>query len=157
MNELTNYLSEQEKILIANELDRLFALQDRPLNKEKKSALIDEIANTGIPAGPMLAGIRGLMAEDLKSIKFATIIDAARKLIVNVQEHREDCDFCGGVGSFPMKDENKYTYSLGCKCLNGSNLCDKEKLVQWNGEDRQFSNKRWLTPFFQLKYYKARA
>lgn len=143
MNELTLSLSDEEAGLIGNELTRLFLFQDRPFGKEKQAAFIDEIRGWGYPAGAIVSGIRKLMSEDLKSLKLATIKDAASDF-VHTEVTRVPCKYCDTRGIVSMTDENKYEFALACICANGDRS-RKSGLATWNGEKFQLRGGRTLT------------
>ena len=138
MQELVRPLADNEKILVANELEKLFAFQDRSLGKEKKALLIQEIGTMGIPAGALIKGIRSLMADDLKTIKLADIRDSALKFVFDVHESVA-CGDCGQSGIIVMADEKRRLFSLACSCRNGIRAKTGLGLAYWAGQDLQIS------------------
>lgn len=140
-------LTEQEKMALSADLDKLFALQDRPLSQDKRSFIIDEMEKIDIPVAAWMAGIRSLITEDLKSIKIGTLIGAAKRCMEPQDVKNAECVWCDGVGVMSMKDEVKRSYALACRCVNGERF---PKSVRWNGEEKQFSNGRMLTTFLPL-------
>jgi hypothetical protein len=138
VNELIAQWDDREKILLGNEIEKLFVLQDRPISKEKKAILVGEISNSGIPIGPLLSGLRKLMGEDLKTIKKATILEAARDFIVDTYDQVQ-CDYCS-EGMVVTKDPEGRYFSLACTCPKGNG----KRLVRWNGQASQQINDRLL-------------
>lgn len=143
MNELMLSLSDEESALIGNELNRLFLFQDRPFGKEKQSAFIDEIRGWGFPAGAIISGIRKLMSEDLKSLKIATIKDAASDFVHIDAGSKTQCKYCDMRGVVLMKDENNYEFALACICGNGERR--RDDYSTWNGQKLQLFGGRTLT------------
>lgn len=143
MNVLMLSLSDEECGLIGNELNRLFLFQDRPFGKEKQAAFLDEIRGWGLPAGAIISGIRKLMAEDLKTLKLATVKEAAREFISR-EEEVSKCQECMG-GFIVMHAEDRRDFSLACRCLSGQGKKATMGLASWDGQDTQFSKGRMLT------------
>lgn len=142
MNELMLSLSDEQVGLIGNELNRLFLFQDRPFGKDKQAAFLDEIRGWGYPAGAIISGIRKLMAEDLKSLKLATVKEAAREFIQ--QEDLFKCEECFS-GFIVMHDESRRDYSLACRCPAGQGKRATMGISSWDGQETQFSKDRILT------------
>lgn len=140
MQELTPS-SAEEDLFLERELDKLFALQDRPLAKEKRSILVTELMGTGIPLRAILSGLRSLLNEDLNKITFPVICAAARKFFE--QESVQSCEECLS-GMIVMKDEQGRMFSLACRCAAGLGKVRTQVFVQWKGEDTQFSKGRLL-------------
>lgn len=143
MNDLIKSLSETDKLSLANELTKLFILQDRPAGKEKVAEMVEELSTRNIPAGALIAGIRRLKDEDLKLIKLATIIGAARDFIV-ADDQKVRCDICGSSGMVSMRDQNGYEGALACLCSNGDRAHRARGLAKWNGEEYQVVRNRNL-------------
>lgn len=147
MPNLTVSLTENEKILIGNELEKLFSFQDRPFSKDKRAHLVTEIASYGYPFGSIMLGIRAMFSEELKRITLADILSSCSEKISHEDEHqdnRESCDNCLGCGCVIMSDENKYHFSLACTCSNGNSFIQRH-FARWNGEKTQYRGKRLLT------------
>lgn len=126
-------------------LDKLFMFQDRPLNKEKKSFLANEISLAGLPYKAVLGGLNKLMSEDLKNIKFSTIIQAAKEMFEPEQDTENySCDHCDGRGKVIMRDSEFRDFALMCFCRNSFK---GNGLVPWNGQITQSSRGRVLTLF----------
>lgn len=139
MNELTTLLDDREKILLGTEIEKLFVLQDRPLSRDKRAILVDELSNSGVPLAPLLAGLRKLMGEDLRNIKKATILEAAEEFIVNTAPQSQ-CNSCAS-GYVVAKDEEGRLFSLACRCPVGAT----RRLQRLDGRPTQLSNGRILT------------
>lgn len=135
MQELANILSDTDRIVLGNELDKLFIFQDKPFSKEKKAIFVQEISSWGIPLGALLPGIRSLMSEDLKSIKIASIREAAEGFIERTSV-LGNCSHCFG-GLVVMKFSTGHETSLACTCEAGYQKKRGLKLTQWNGENIQ--------------------
>ena len=151
MQELMNSLTEQQKLVIGDELEKLYALQDRPLGKEKLAFLLEEMATLNIPAGAWISGIRSLMSEDLKSVKLAHLYAAAKKFTVAEEAKTVRCDYCSGCGAVGMRDPEHRSWSLACICPNAEKLKKAWDLVRWNGEQVQISKGRRLVLTFNLQ------
>lgn len=144
MNDLTVVIDDKDKIAIGNELTRLFALQDMPLGKEKKAILIEELAAQGLPVDAIISGISSLVREDLKAIKFTTLVDAAHKKMATEEAPMSDCKKCLR-GEVFMRDEKKREFALACVCSQGAHVAMVAGLARWNGEETQFRRGRMLT------------
>lgn len=137
MYEVMRSLTDQQKFQIADELERLFVLQDRPFSKDKSAVFLEELEKCGLPAGVLILGIRALMQEDLKTIKVANIIEASRSYLETEDKPKTKCDHCMGMGVVVLKDERKYDYSFSCVCENKGRI---KNLPLWNGEKYQLLN-----------------
>lgn len=136
-----------ERANLRRELIRLFTLQDRPLTDEKASVLVNELILTKIPNGAIVAGIRNLCDDDLKSIKFTTIKQAANKFVTHVYDNYH-CDHCKGEGVIMMictGYEYDYNTSLACTCDRGQLIGNANGILKWNGEDYQEAKNRKFT------------
>lgn len=140
MNELTVPLDDNDKIRIGNELERLFVLQDRPIAKEKKLILVDEICKTGYPIDAIMAGIKSLESEDMKNVKFAHLVDAIKDKMTYEEERAARCDYCDGRGMVTMRNKDKYQFALACVCVNG-NRFHSQGNARWNGQQFQESKR----------------
>lgn len=140
-----NFYSEDEKFLIGNELQKLFAFQDRNLTKEAKSLFINEFEASGIPPGAMIHGIRSLITEDLRQIKLNHILAAARGFMTQETRESTKCDDCRKSGIVIMRDSDSREFALACHCQNGVGLNRAAGLVRWAGERTQMSGGRLLT------------
>lgn len=134
MNELTVWLSDEEVGVIANELSRLFLFQDRPFGKDKQVAFLDDIRGWGLPSGAIILGLRKLMAEDLKSLRLATIKDAAMEFVHHESVEKKNCEYCEKRGVVFMRDDAHYEFSFACPCINGDRFRIAHRLVTWNGD-----------------------
>lgn len=139
MHELVKSWDDEETGLLAGELDRLFALQDKPLGKDKRAILVQEISRSGIPFKAVCQGIRKLVTEDLHSLKLSVIMEAALEFVFD----RGDvvrCTDCNGIGIIVMKDEAKRWFALACQCSNGNAKVASMQLARWKGEEVQRGN-----------------
>ncbi len=138
MHELMNSsLTEAEKLLIANELEKLFVLQDRPFSAKKSMAYLEEFERSNLPLGAIIAGIRSLIhVENISSLDFPRIASAARSKIERSEYETVKCDSCDGRGMLMLRDESKYEYAFKCQCANASKEAH-HNLAQWNGESFQ--------------------
>jgi len=127
---------DAESEAVAHELEKLFVLQDRPLSKEKKIILVNELSKSGRPSASVIAGIRKLMDEDLRHIKKATILEAADDFISN-EPQTVACDDCSEGMVLTRDDKGRY-FSLACTCQNGN----RHQLTRWNGQKTQFLPER---------------
>lgn len=140
MRELMVPIDDNDKIRIGNELEKLFVLQDRPLSKDKKVLLIDEICQTGFPVAAIIAGLKSLQAENLKAVKFANIVDAIRDKMTYEEEQSTRCDFCDSRGLITMRNKDRYQFALACTCVNGNRFASQGN-ARWNGERYQESKR----------------
>jgi hypothetical protein len=140
VNQLTIVLSDNERSIIADELTRLFALQDVPLGKEKKAILIEELSIQGLPVEAIKAGLRSLVKEELPKIKLSTLVDAAHRQVTHETEAGEACEHCFG-GLVIMRDDKKSEFALDCLCSMGN---QRGELAKWNGQDTFYRRGRWL-------------
>lgn len=130
----TNSEGSSEFDQIGHQLDKLFVFQDKPLGKEKRSILVDALLESGMPIQALLAGIQGLMHEDLQTLKLGTILAAARGHVEHTEQNH--CDNCNG-GYFSMVDDSKYQVALACMCPLGQEKARVQGLQRWNGQDTQ--------------------
>lgn len=133
-------LAEAEKLLIANELEKLFVLQDRPFSSKKSMAYLEEFERSNLPMGAIIAGIRSLIhVENLSSLDFPRIAAAARSKIEHSDYETVKCETCDGRGMVMMKNESFYEFAFKCNCANSSKV-GHLGLAQWNGESVQIRN-----------------
>jgi hypothetical protein len=131
MHELIALWDADESLAVAAELEKLYALQDRRLTKEIKSTILTELEKAALPVKAILAGLRKLMVEDLKSVKYITIVEAAREFVdVESTEERTPCGECSD-GIVIATDEERRDFAFGCSCPMG-NLRITE-LARWPG------------------------
>lgn len=107
----------EDEILIENELEKLYALQDKPSTKAKREIVVKELISTGIPTGAILSGIRHLHTEDLSAIKFPIIVSAARRYVVQDNEIQA-CHECS-QGVICYRDGEGRWFALACRCQAG--------------------------------------
>lgn len=150
---LATVLSENDKLILEEELTKLFAFQDRPATKAKIELFAKELALSGYPLSDILQGINNLKNEDLKAIKLHTIIDAISEKFGPEEKPRIDCKFCFGMGVFLMRDENKYQFALACTCKAGDDYARRMKAARWDGTEVQMVNKRILLAVRPLSEY----
>lgn len=140
MNALTVLLTDDEKGMIANELGKLYSLQDRPLSDEKKAHLVFELSNSGLPFKAIIMGLRSLFAEDLKKISLAEILAACRSKVMFYAEQEApkkiECEHCYQNGAVMMKDPNGYEFPFSCTCLNAKKKSNWN-LIRWGGQPTQ--------------------
>jgi hypothetical protein len=128
------YVTPNEIVELGKELDRLFALQDRPLSNDRGRMIVDELLDTGMPFSAMKAGIRDLCDQDIKSLKFVTIKEACRKHCVQAGAVG-GCELCHQTGTVTMESVvGKYVVNYPCICKAGADIAQAQMLVQWNGQ-----------------------
>lgn len=135
-------LNDSERMLVGDELKRLFALQDAPLGKEKLAILVEELAVQGLPCDAIVNGLRSLAKEELKTIRLSTILDASHRN-VSREELNVNCHQCLR-GEVTMRDEQGRRYALACSCERGAGLAATAALARWSGEGVQMSRGRAL-------------
>jgi len=81
MSALITCLSDEEKVAVGNELEKLFMFQDRPLAAPKKALLVSEISKKGMSFDAIVKGIRNLFSEDLKEVKLSRIENSIREFM----------------------------------------------------------------------------
>ena len=131
-------------VTIENDLDKLFALQDRPLSAVRRTLMANELLATPIPIPALLAGIKSLMNEEVTHIKFATICAAARRHVIADTEIDTKCGDCHD-GLVVMRDDAGRSFALACMCPMGAQKAMANRLVRWDGKAGQYSNKRLLS------------
>ena len=137
MNALIAKLTPAQECEVAMELDRLFDLQDRPLKQEKKDLIVVELSATGYPFKAIIAGIRDLVDQDLKQIKFGILKEAARRHFT-FEERQSDCKLCAG-GFVTMVNKDGYSIAVPCTCERGKSSAEAQSLKQWNGKRSMMS------------------
>lgn len=135
-----------DKENIGREIQRLFSLQDKPLLEDKKNLLLDELEQCDIPSGAVIAGIRSLVDDDLRSIKFITLKTAAHKFITRGYDDYQ-CVNCGGEGVVFMRTDGpsyEHNTCVACICTRGQALADANGVLRWNGEKEQMNGEHKL-------------
>jgi len=117
VNELMTRLTENEKFILGNEIEKLFILQDRPIGKEKKTILVDELSMAGIPLQALFLALKKLRDEDLRAIKLATLKEAASEFIYR-DPIGSSCGNCAS-GIIIAANAKKYLFSFACSCEQG--------------------------------------
>ncbi len=138
-------LTEPQKLLIADELQRLFVLQGQHFSKEKSAIFLEELEKAGLPAGALIAGIRGLMNEDLSDIKLNRILAASRSKMTYETSEKVTCEHCDSRGLVMMRDANAYEFAFACTCSNANRYVGHQK---WNGESTQYQREMMFTKRF---------
>ena len=142
---LSTVWDEFERQAVEATLVKLFLLQHKPLTDEHKETLVQELSIATLPAKAVIAGMQSLMVEELRSIKYATILTAARSCMdQRSAQEAVSCDHCSKSGLVYMVDGSGYEFTLACICPNGNNGI-ASTLTKWNGELTQVSRKRQLT------------
>lgn len=152
MNELTRLWEVSEQQDVAEALKKLFVLQGIP----KADKTIDEMAvvfcselmSKGFHPKHILAALKELGDVDLRTIKLAHIVEAAKKYVEPVDRERTNCDWCDGRGIVMMRNPDKYQFALACKCPNGDSFAGQGN-KRWNGEKFQ-QGKHGL---YEFEYY----
>ncbi len=136
-------MEESNADTIGEDLDKLFAFQDKHMTEKKKALLVDALLTSGIPLPAVTLGIRKLMNEDLNSVKLGMIFAAARSFVQR-DEESNSCPDCSS-GMVVMRDEEGRWFSLACRCGIGANVARTHGLKRWGGLASQTSNGRILT------------
>lgn len=135
-------LNDEE--ITGEELEKLFAFQDKHLTKDKKAAFVKHLLyQLKIPLPAVLAGIRDLQASDLTTLKMGQISQACRARIAvgdDIKSCRECCH-----GTVVMKDEEGRYYSMACSCGAGYTVASTHQLARWHGHATQTVNGRMLS------------
>lgn len=137
MNDLTRIVSDHEKFHIGELCEKLFLLQDKPMNEKKKALLVEEIIATGYPYQAIHTGLSDLMREDLRTIKIHTILEAIREKLTTRIEVEVNCGHCRGSGFAILIDNTHRYFSLACTCDSGFNRGRALKIAKWNGQESQ--------------------
>lgn len=145
MNGLTKSWNEDEMAVVEAEMEKLFALQDRPLPKEKKVLLVTELGNSGLPAYAIVGAMRKLMVDDeVTKLTFPKILSAAKVEIDPAGIYEIiPCEDCDKRGLVTMIDDNEYHYMLACRCKNGQQWVDRGH-QRWWGERTQVSSRKHI-------------
>lgn len=152
MHELTRLWGVSEQQEVAEALKKLFVLQGIP----KADKTIDEMAvvfcselmSKGFHPNHILAALRELGDVDLRTIKLAHIVEAAKKYVEPEKIERIECDWCDGRGVVMLRNKDKYQFSFACKCFNGDRFAAQGN-KRWNGEQFQ-EGKNGL---YEVEYY----
>jgi hypothetical protein len=140
MNELTRLWLPEEQQAVAEALKKLFVLQGIPKADktidEMSMVFCTELMSKGFPPESVLAGIRKLGDDDLRTIKLSHVINASKEFIHHEEQARVSCDWCNGCGVVMMRNPDKYQFSLACKCPNGDAFA-KQGNARWRGEQFQ--------------------
>lgn len=138
MNELIKPLTPVEREQIANEIEKLFLYQDRPVTDKKIALFVDEIALWNMPAGAIIMGVRSLCDGDMKAIKLSFIKEAASDFIVKSPNMASSCKWCDGAGTVIMVyGEHEYNTAFACFCHKGRDLSRSIGMAQWSGKEMQ--------------------
>lgn len=132
-------LTEVQKLQIADELEKLFTLQDRPFSQKRAAIFIEELEKSNLPAGAIISGIRSLMTDDLGKITYEMIFARSRSKIEREEIKSKECDHCFGSGVVSMRDEVGYEFLYVCSCENSKKYQDCG-LAKWNSEAIQIHN-----------------
>lgn len=73
MSALITCLNDEEKVVIGNELEKLFIFQDRAFSVQKKALLVSELSTKNFKFDAIIKGIRKLFSEDMKEINLSRI------------------------------------------------------------------------------------
>lgn len=131
----------KKETAIGDDLEKLFAFQDKHLSKEKKGILVRELMESRLPTGAIVLGLRDLMSEDLNTIKMGSIFAAARRHLE--KEDLVGCTDCAS-GFVVMKDDEGRSFSLACRCGAGGVVQRANGMRRWSGDSSQMSNGRFL-------------
>lgn len=104
--------------------------------------MISELSFEGIPSKAIIQGIKDLCHEDLKSIKYVTIVSAARKYFQF--EPPEGCATCFHTGFISMVDKELCPISVACTCPRGNWFARNQEIPQWNGRKKMQSKTRGM-------------
>jgi hypothetical protein len=145
MNEPTKSWNEGDVAAVEAEMEKLFALQDRPLPKEKKALLVSELGNSGLPAFAIIGGLKKLMVDDeVTKLTFPKILGASKAEVDPAGIYEIiPCDDCDKRGLVTMLDAEKYQYALACRCPNGQQWVDRGH-QRWWGEKSQVSSRKHI-------------
>ena len=142
MQNLTVSFSDSERSQVGDELSRLFNLQGEHFGDKRQAAFVDELADSGVPFGAVLAGIRSLVKENLTKIKIGTILEAAHRHIMP-DEMGAACGDCFD-GIVTMRDDYNRVFSIGCTCARGGDRSRSLRIARWTGEAVMASKGRTL-------------
>lgn len=131
MQGLTVYYTPLERADLSREIERLFVMQDKHITEDKKSMIVSELEQCGLPFRAVVAGINKLCEEDVRNLKLITIIGASRAFVA--METPKGCEVCGRTGMVAMESPDGYLFAMACKCDLGAYLAKKQQLTRWNG------------------------
>jgi len=141
VNNLVNLWTSIESLTVTREIEKLFALQGKPVVKAQVSEFVEELSIRNIPAGAVIAGIQKLKDQDLKTIKLSTILEASRDNIYREEMQKKDCQYCQKNGCIMVKTklgESFYKFPLACICENGDEFKRIHGAIKWNGKKIQY-------------------
>ena len=142
MNNLVNLWTSIESLTVSREIEKLFALQGKPVVKSQVSEFVEELSIRNIPAGAVIAGIQKLKDQDLKTIKLSTILEASRDNLYREELQKKECQYCNKNGCVMVKTklgESIYKFALACICQNGDEFKRIHGSMKWNGEQIQYA------------------
>ncbi|OGF47008.1 MAG: hypothetical protein A2231_03105 [Candidatus Firestonebacteria bacterium RIFOXYA2_FULL_40_8] len=131
MNTLTRYWTPEQEKQVGKALERLFALQDKPLPEGKKITLVEELQSCSYPVPKIIEGINSLVDDHLIQIKFSTILSAIQNVCGDKNRERPSCTFC--YHGVVLMRAGKQTRAFGCICDSGD-----DSLRRWDGKDTQY-------------------
>lgn len=141
--------SDVNRIKVA--LEKLFALQDKPLTEKKKLFIVDELIKDIGELDAILKGVTALNNVDVKSLKYTTIRDNCRKHLKRKQVvYLAHCKICDSSGIVTLLSQDDKHYAYACKCGHGSKY---QYLPKWNGKVKQDDMVLWLYKFLGKKTF----
>ncbi len=147
MNVLAVSLTQEDKVLVAEVLDKVFLYQDKPISAKRLAVYVDEICSWGYPLSAILDGLRSFFNLDVSHIKLAHIRDAIAECIPASaraeSQSVELCPYChGGLVTMRGTDGNgtvvSYRTSMACVCSRGDMYANKMRMVRWKGKRVQY-------------------
>jgi hypothetical protein len=148
---LTKNLNEYDRSQIAEEVKRLFALQDKNITEHRIGYLVDEIDGLNAPIESILLGLRELGRSDVPHLKFSTIRTAIQSKFIR-ETKKSDCPHCNGRGFVCLRSVKKfYNIAFACICEAGdfqyNNSYNNHHCERWNGTDNQIYQGMEMIPY----------
>jgi hypothetical protein len=112
MNALLRFWTEEDRQVVGDMVEKLFLLNDRTLNIDKKAIFIKALERSGLPAYDVIRALDEMEGMNLKFIKLTDILDRARGVLTKeisekpIEEYHID------------EEERQYVLEMIGKCKN---------------------------------------
>jgi hypothetical protein len=142
MNALQRFWTEEDKLSVAEMVEKIFVLNDRNIDSDKKALYVSEMERSGYQVYDFIKVLDEMTKEVIKFFKLGEVIQRIRehkaenkRLEIEARE-KIDCEYCNGVGHVTLIN-GKYGSAFACKCENGNDFARKTKSEQWKGDNEQ--------------------
>lgn len=146
---MKNKIAPLQELELAEELDRLYMLHDRPLTANKKTILVEELAGSGLSFNAIIKGIRSLYDQNINKLSLFVLKTSARQFEQFEPDHAPECQHCSKTG-FVFMFGKSYQVAVPCICDRGDDRAKYMKLNRWNGKrtmaSRRFGDLKLVFP-----------